>query len=501
MADTSGGLKDSSPTAPGSVGSASLVVDASAPIGRMRNLQGAAGMPGPARGAEQIPDVSRVWESARVRLVRTYDWVSRLDTVDNPDSLFPKWSADPMDPSSYNFDATDSWIRQVLAIGADILFTIASAVPSNRRPAGDLGKYEQVVENLVRHYVAGWGGGGFSNAVTRWEFGDQPDFGTVHFDGTPDEFYEMYAAAGRAVKRVSPQLQFGGPCPAFSLDEGPYRQGFLDFVKRTKAPLDFFTWMWFTDDSRDPFDFRTVATELRGILDASGFETTELLLAYWNMTGIPNSIFADADAAAFQAAAAVYMQDSPVDRAVLFRVDTGTDLHYKILDPAGIFAPDGSENARTASYRFVGQTLAAKERLRVQGGDDNGFAVLAGRTEGSDVVRILLTNYEIPDAYLAPRDLDVFEFQVPIDSIKADMSFTVPPRRIHAKSAQLAGYSLEVNNLPWDSDTHEIVRYRVDDAHHGEIVGTSTGHGGTATIRSGLAAPAVELIEIRPVRR
>ena len=94
------------------------------------------------------------------------------------------------------------------------------------------------------------------------------------------------------------------------LDEGPYREGFLDFVKRNKLPLDFFTWMWFTDDSRDPLDFRTVATQLRGILDAHGFETTELLLAYWNMTGIPNAQFTDADAAAFQAAAAVYMQDS-----------------------------------------------------------------------------------------------------------------------------------------------------------------------------------------------
>lgn len=485
--------RETSPTA-------TLFVDAGNPIGAMRPLHGAAGMPGPARGAEQIPDVSRVWESARLRLVRTYDWVSRLDTVDNPNSLFPTWSADPQDPASYNFDATDSWVRQVQAIGADILFTIASSVPSNKRPASDLVKYEQVVENIVRHYVDGWGGGGFIDAVTRWEFGDQPDFGTLHFDGTPDDFYQMYAAAARAVKRVSPELQFGGPCPAFPLDDGPYRDGFLDFVKQNKLPLDFFTWMWFTDDSRDPLDFRTVATTLRDILDAQGFDSTELLLVYWNMTGIPNAKFTDADAAAFQAAAAAYMQDSPIDRAILFRVDTGTDLHYKIHDPAGIFDADGSENARTASFRLVGRTLDARERLGVQGGDDNGFAVLAGRTFSNGTIRILITNYAIPDAYLAPRDRDVFEFQVPIDSIRADMSFTVPPRRPHATSARLTGYSLQVTNLPWGTGAHEIVRYRVDDTENGGIVGTSTGHGGTATVQGGLAAPAVELIEIRPVR-
>jgi hypothetical protein len=82
-------------------GSARLVVDAGVTIGRMRDLQGAAGIPGPAGRA------------------------------DNPDSLFPSWSADPDDPADYNFAATDSWVRQIQTIGAEIMFTIASPVPAN----------------------------------------------------------------------------------------------------------------------------------------------------------------------------------------------------------------------------------------------------------------------------------------------------------------------------------------------------------------------------------
>src|SRR4051794_9829480 len=103
MEEESSGLPGPARTAERASGAARLFVDAGVSIGRMRNLQGAAGFPGPAPGAEQIPDLSRAWEAARVGLVRTYDWVSRLDTVDNPDSLFPKWSADPGDPASYNF--------------------------------------------------------------------------------------------------------------------------------------------------------------------------------------------------------------------------------------------------------------------------------------------------------------------------------------------------------------------------------------------------------------
>ena len=68
--------------------------------------------------------------------------------------------------------------------------------------------------------------------------------------------------------------------------------------------------MWFTDGSRDPLDFRTVATEVRDCSRRMGSKSTDLFFAYWNMTGIPNAQFEDADAAAFQAAAAVYMQDS-----------------------------------------------------------------------------------------------------------------------------------------------------------------------------------------------
>ena len=474
---------------------AKLSVNAGESIGGMRKLHGTSGIPAPAPGTDSVPDILDVWKAAHVTLVRSYDWVSRLDTVDNPTSLFPDWSADPSDPASYNFAATDTWVRQTRALGADILFTIASEIPGNKKPVEDLKKYEQVVEHIVRHYVSGWGDG-FENAVTHWEFGDQPDFGTLHFSGTPDQFYEMYAAAARAVKRVDPDLKVGGPCVAFPLNEGPFREGFLDYIKQESVPFDFLSWMWYGDNSRDPMDFRTIAADVRAIADTHGFRDAELILSYWSMTGIPTAKFEDADNAAFIAAAAIYMQDSAVDKASFFRADTGADFHYNFRDPAGIFEADGSENARTGAFRFVGQTLATADRLAVTGGDENGFAVLAGRSADGDTVRILISNYAIPNEYLTARDRDVFEFQVPIGTMKADMSLNVPPRRTDAMSADYSGYTLEVANLPWGDGPHKVVRYRADRDHPGEMLDSYQGEGAAITIQNNLAVSGVELIEI-----
>lgn len=474
---------------------AQLSVNASASIGDMRKLHGTTGIPAPAAGADTVPDILQVWKAANVTLVRSYDWMSRLDTVDNPSSLFPDWSADPADPANYNFAGTDAWVSQVRSLGAEILFTIASEIPANKQPVGDLAKYEAVVENIVRHYVCGWGNG-FEDAVSHWEFGDQPDFGTLHFSGTPDQFYQMYAAAARAVKRVSPGLKFGGPCIAFPLNEGPFREGLLDFIKQQALPLDFLSWMWYADNSRDPLDFRRVAAEVRRVLDEHGFAGTRSLLSYWSMTGIPTAKFEDADNAAFMAAAAIYMQDAEVDQAIFFRSDTGADFHYNFTDPAGIFEKDGGENARTGAFRLIGQTLATAERLAATGGDENGFAVLAGRTADHEAIRILIANYAIPDAYLIARDRDVFEFQVPIGTLRADMSLNVPPRRVHARSAGNTGYMLQIGDLPWGDGPHRVVRYRADRDHHGEIVSSEEGEGASLTIQSSLAVPGVELVEI-----
>ncbi|MBN9605440.1 MAG: hypothetical protein J0G30_02375 [Actinomycetales bacterium] len=420
-----------------------LDIDASA-TSAFRPHRAAGGVPGPVAAFPDFPDMTPLWREAGLTAVRSYDWVSRLDTRDNPESLFPDWSADPTDPASYNFAATDDWVDAVHGIGAEVLFTIASSIPQNKLPALDVETYGIVVEHVVRHYATGWANGP-ATPVRRFEFGDQPDLGPLHFDGPAQAFSDMYEAFVAAVERVDPSLEVGGPSLAFPLNaDAPLREGFLGFVRDRGLRLDFFSFLWFADPSRDPLDAPFVAAELRKLLDEFGFTETRLVLSYWNYLGIPSNTAPAPEKAAFQAAAAIALQDSVVDEAFFFRADSGKDPHYGFIDPAGLYA-DGAPDERAAAFALIGRAQSG-QRLAARGGDESGFACLAGR-EG-DVVRILLANFVAPASALEPRESDEFRFTIPIGQQRIDLGFRLPPQRSELASAGVDAAHLTVRNLP-----------------------------------------------------
>ncbi|WP_295826854.1 hypothetical protein [uncultured Microbacterium sp.] len=426
-----------------------LVVDA-ARESTFRSLNGVGGVPGPVAAYPDFPDMTPLWREAGVTLVRSFDWVSRLDTRDDPTSLFPDWSADPDDPASYNFAATDAWVDAVHSIGAEVLFTVASSIPKNKLPADDVEVYGRVVEHIVRHYSQGWAGGP-ATPVRLYEFGDQPDFGPLHFAGRPEEFYAMYRAFCEAVHRVDASLTVGGPSVAFSLEaDSPYREGFLEFVRENDLPLHFFSFLWFTDGSRDPMDYRYVARELRAVLDDHGFTDTALTLSYWNYLAVPSSTAPAPEKGAFMAATAIALQDTVIDHAFFFRADTGRDPHYGFVDPGGVGDVDGRPDERSRALVLAGRALTGR-RLEATGGDESGLAVAAGRD--GDTVRVLVTNYVAPDSALSPRAEDRFTFRIPIGEQRIELGLTLPPQRLDLASAGVERVSLDLRNLPWADTT------------------------------------------------
>jgi xylan 1,4-beta-xylosidase len=470
--------------------------------GQIRSLQGLDGLPvgvdGGAIGIEDAPDVRPYWRESHVDAVRTYIWHTRLDTVDNPGSLFPKWDADPDEAANYNFAAADAAVRATRDVGAVILFTLASSIPQNNKPPADLSKWAIVVAHIVRHFDAGWAQG-FKHAVGYWEVGDEPDLNKFHFSGTPEQFYAMYAAAARAVKSVNPNLRVGGPGLAFPLNaQAPYREGFLAYVKRESLPLDFFSWKWFSDATEDPYDFYRVATVTTSSLQAAGLAGTRQFVSNWNFKAIPTARPDRLTMGVYESAALTYMQDTRIDRAFIFRGDAAMDNpKYKLGDfTTQMFNHDGTPMVNAWGYIAMGHMQDTPQRVAVTGGDDKGFAVLAGRSADGDRVQVLITNYAIAAAYLQPTDKTSLDFDLPVNGARVPVSMSLPKRRTEAVAANNGGYHLTLRGLSCASGC-TVERRRLDAIHNLEAVDSMAANGTTFELSAALPPPSIELVIVR----
>jgi xylan 1,4-beta-xylosidase len=478
-----------------------VVVDANRVTGTIRSLQGVDGLPGGADGSatgiEDGPDLRARWKEAHVDAVRTYIWHTRLDTVDNPGSLFPKWDADPNDAASYNFAATDAAVRKSLDVGAQILFTLASSIPRNTKPPADLAKYETVVQHIVKHFDAAWAHG-FRHAIRYWEIGDEPDLNTFHFSGTPDQFYAMYAAAARAVKSVDVNLKVGGPGLAFPLnDKAAFREGFLNFVKHESLPLDFFSWKWYSDATEDAYDFNRVALVTTAQLAAAGLAGTQQFVTNWNFKAIPTARPDRLTMGVYESAVLTYMQDTKIDRAFIFRGDAAmANPAYAIGDfTTQMFNRDGSPMVNGWGFIAMGQMQETPRRLSVSGSDDRGYAVLAGANAGGDVVQVLISNYEIAPEYLKPTSKTSLDFDLPVAGARVPVSMALPPRRTEAVGSNNGGYHLIVRGLSCASGC-TVRRRRLEGDHRLEEIDAIPLKGEVLELSAELPPPSVELITV-----
>ena len=269
-------------------------------------------------------------------------------------------------------------------------------------------------------------------------------------------------------------------------------------MKQNQLPLDFVSWIWFTDTNHDPYDYVRVADVLKKVMMEHGFADTPQVLATFNVTGIPTAMLNPPEAAAYQVAALTYLQDAPVDRVVLFRGDNGFDPNYQIYEPDYMSLPRGHRRCPRSRVCTAGPDEETPIRLAATGGDTHGYTVLAGRSVRGDVVQVLIANYAIPAEYLVPGKRSL-EFTIPVGPDRAKISVNLLHRRVDAAPGPNAGFDLTVRNLPWGRKPFTITRYSVSEMHHGEIVSTERGKGGTARLPADSPMPAVELVELRQV--
>lgn len=299
--------------------------------GKVKELNGVNCAPYSTRGGAEQPKIAEMFSYCGITRSRLHDCCGVYGGcyfVDIP-NIFRDFDADENDPKSYDFYYTDEYITAIISSGAKIVYRLGITIEWGSKkyravPPKDFGKWARICEHVVRHYNEGWADG-FEYGIEYWEIWNEPENPPM-WQGTMDEFFELYKISSRHLKNCFPDIKIGGygGCGFYAaFKEGmndfyksflTWYDEFLKFVKEEKCPLDFYSWHIYTDR----IDYITKSADyVRERLDTADLTETESHLNEWNY-GEEGKQFADKDTvvgASFVAAAFSAMQNTSIDLA------------------------------------------------------------------------------------------------------------------------------------------------------------------------------------------
>jgi xylan 1,4-beta-xylosidase len=425
-----------------------VTVDAQQVVGTIRSLQGAHWNPGAANGA-----LSLNYVSMGVDMIRTHDGGGINGTgsgdVDGPGAsrMVPSLTADPTAASSYNFGPTDAMIKNMRDAGAQIYFRVGrSNISGGNTVPPDFAKYAQFVQHIVMHYNKGWANG-FMYGIKYFEIWNEPDF-LPFWAGTPDQYHDLYKTIGLAIKATDSTALVGGPAISTFNDKTGLRAKFLQYLNDNKVPLDFYSFHKYTNKSQDPMDYARMAQSYRTDLDKYGFTNTQIVNSEYE-SSLEGDVMLGGDAghAAFLADALIYMQNGPVDRAT----------SYMTIGSAA--------TKESLAFGAISKLNATPSRLCAQGGDDNGFGVIAGLGKSNPELQVVIANYQISTSLMGPIPGGNDE------SLMGLATMTYLDRRTFMYPDK-DGYALTIKSIPTSWGDVTVKQYRIDANNNFAVVNT-----------------------------
>ncbi len=200
--------------------------------------------------------------------------------------IFKNFDADETDPRSYVFEPTDEYTLNTFKAGTKVFYRLGASIEHGYKygtyPPKDFAKWARICEHIIRHYNEGWADG-FHLDIEYWEIWNEPDCknhdGTNPcWQGTDEEFIELYAVASAHLKKCFPHLKIGGP--AFTAPKhGELQLKFLKAVKERNLPFDFYSFHRYLKTPMEIFRAEEMA---RTSLEMFGLEVPELILNEWN---------------------------------------------------------------------------------------------------------------------------------------------------------------------------------------------------------------------------
>lgn len=296
----------------------------------------------------------------------------------------------------YHFETLDRSVETILRTGAKPVMCICfkprvlfPEVNHDIVEPNDYAKWEQLIENLVRHYRE-------RNAGIRfWEVANEPDIGEdggCPYRFKPDSYVRYYRHTVDAIRRADANALVGGP--ALANVRSAILPALLEFCAKEKAPLDFVSWHIYTSD---PLQFRGTINYVHDLLKKFPTLKPETMLDEWNMAlGSPPSD--PRIQPCYVAETAWQMKDAGLDYSCYYHI---RDYHVSFERFAPFMSPKGTafmtgwwnrmpqyhglfdfqNNVRPAYFTFKLLARLNGERLRVTASNGATVHALAARDD------------------------------------------------------------------------------------------------------------------------
>lgn len=290
----------------------------------------------------------------------------------------------------YNWEHLDSVLQNIIGAGAKPVITLSSVpewlwqtgasseiiqaagVPTRRigeiTPPHDLKKWATLIQDTVTHLNVHRGMG-----IQYLEVWDEPT-AKVFWNGTLQQYLDLYEATATAAKRADPSIKVGGPAPAGLQPD--WIRALLSFCKERNVPLDFISWHCF---SRDPARYSKQAACVRKLAAEFGMQP-ELCLTTWNYAwgAREQERLSLPFAASYALASIKAMEEAGLNLAIYFASADWTGLGtYSGLVLSDIKTPKPVYNA------FKMLSFLGNDRVKATSSAEKiGLDVLAARNDG-----------------------------------------------------------------------------------------------------------------------
>ncbi|RLF00552.1 MAG: hypothetical protein DRJ57_00690 [Thermoprotei archaeon] len=356
---------------------ARITVNTSKLLGRFKDLRGVNCGPLSPRGWDTTRSLNLTdyYVELGIRVIRFHD----LHMADDLDIIFPNPDADPCNPASYSFSALDENVEAAQRVAKVIILRIGFDWhdPPKNRPHVNLNKLASVVKHIVLHYAKGWANGYRYHNIL-WEIWNEPDIDRF-WALSAQEYFRLYETLAKAVKRADPEAMVGGPTIAYNLT---FLEEFLNYTRSRGVPLDFVSWHAY---STNPRDIVERARRVREIMVKYGYEELPSVLDEWNYwwNKEPWDFFRGPTVAAFQTSTLIWLQDAPVDIAVLYRGDA--------WNWGGMFYADGRPGK--PFYAWLAFKRLIEGTVRVEAGVEGYELAVAAGLAPNGSLYVLISNH------------------------------------------------------------------------------------------------------------